>query len=428
MKNFVLVSETEGFLEISQQALCRYLSSDVLKTDMKEISVYKAAKNWILKNSIKDATLISEIMSNVRFAFIPAMILSGQILLDELIDGNRPFRTMVAEAMKYHVDVYCQPFYTGNINKPRGKPGMLVIPNGPRQADSYNTNNNGQIDFLPLPTFAPATNSTSLNLPIVYDSMCVVQINNFLFLFGCTSDRYQNFTMRYDASNDTWMKMEPVPQEATVGSKVACSEDKKKAVLIGGMTVNATMKFKVSPESVIASTYIYDIQKNAWSPGSDLPQTLAHHAVATHGDIIYVSGGYSEHELLDTVYAYDVKAKLWLTKARMNVKRCQHTFDAVGEKLYAIGGRVFGGNRPASFEIYDTLSNQWTLSEFEEDPFVGVFSLVKDNIIYIIGGFHKNRMIRVFEVDKNEITELDVELPSHCGRNVSAFLTLPKLL
>ena len=62
MKNFVAVSEVESFMEISQQVLCRYLSSDVLKTNMNEYSVYKAARNWILKNNISEVMTICEIM------------------------------------------------------------------------------------------------------------------------------------------------------------------------------------------------------------------------------------------------------------------------------------------------------------------------------------------------------------------------------
>ncbi len=431
LKNFSVVSDMDSFMEISQQALCRYLSSDVLKSEMNEYSVYKATKKWILKNNIKDVALICEIMSNIRFGLIPATTLSGQVLLDDLIDGNKPFRIMVAEAMQYHTDVYSQPFYEGNLNRPRGKQGMLVIPNGSRHDGSYSADNNGQIDFLPIPALKPARRSTSLNIPMVYDSMEAVRISNFLFLFGCTSDGYQNMTMRYDASNDSWMTLEHVPRDATVGSKVACSEDKKQVFLIGGMKVNATMKFELCADNVITNTYIYDIPKNGWSTSSDLPQALAYAGVASLGSFVYVTGGYTAQETTtDSVYAYDIKGKLWLTKARMNEKRCAHTLDAIKDKLYTIGGRNFDGGNVLSNEIYDTLSNQWTLlaPQGGNGPFCACSSFVNGTTMYIIGGTKKEKMIHMYEVDKNRVTVSGVELPSHCVRNVSALLTLPKLL
>ena len=430
LKNFVEVSKMEGFIGISQQALCRYLSSDVLNTKINEYLVYKVAKDWILKNNIRDATIICEIMSNVRFAFIPPVTLSQQVLLDDLVDGNKPFRTMIAEAIKYHADVYSQPFYKAYMNKPRGKPGMLLVPNGLRQGHSYTTTSNGQVNFLPFPALKPARKSTSLNIPIVYDSMDAVQISNFLFVFGCTCDGYQNFTMRYDASHDSWITLQHVPREATVGSKVACSEDKKQVFLIGGMKVSASMKFELYADNIIANSYIYDIQKNGWSPSSDLPQALAYAGIASLGNIVYVTGGYTAQETTaDSVYAYDIKGKLWLTKAKMHERRCYHTLNAVDDKLYAVGGRVVGGDLCNSMEMYDPLSNQWTLLALQRNnSLCAGFSLINDNRIYVIGGVEKDTSIFIYEVNKNKIVTSPEELPSGCGRNVSAFLTLPKLL
>ncbi len=429
LKNFEAVSQTESFTGISQGALCRYLSADVLKTSMNEYAVYQAAKYWILKNNINDITLISNIMSNVRFALVPAMTLSDQILMDDFIEGNKPFRKMVSEAMKYHADVFSQPFYQGNMNKPRGKKGLLVIPNGKQEHDNtYVAYSNGHINFLPFPTLQSTKKSKSLNIPIVYDSMSAVQVNNFLFLFGCTSDGFHNFTMRYDGSNDTWIKLEPVPQDATVGSKVACTEDRSQILLMGGMCVHADSKFTLPSNEIVEYTNIYDVKKNAWSSGIDLPQGLVHMGVATVNGLVFVTGGHcASGQTSDKTFAYDVKANLWLTKAKMNEKRCYHTLDAIGEKLYAVGGRDARGSDSSSIDIYDVLSNQWTQIPLPVgERFVAASSVVDGHRIFIGGGIENGKKIRIYDVDKNKITAVDVS--SCIARNVSAFLTLPKLL
>ncbi len=433
LKNFVAVSEMADFLTISQQALCRYLSSDVLKTDTKEIAVFKAARNWILKNNIIDETAITDIMSNVRFALISTSTLSELVFTDDLM-GTKQFRLMVAEAMKFHADIYSQPFYQGNMGKPRGKKGLLVIPIGEID-DMYTADSNGHIDFLPFPAFTPAKQSSSLDMPIVRDSMSAVQINNFLFLFGCASGGYQNFTMRYDASNDSWIKLEPVPRGATVGSTATFLEKQKQIILIGGMKVNHKSKFEFAPSMVIAETYIYDIQKNTWSQGKDLPQRLAYSGTATVGDIAYVTGGYSSIDSsTDTVYAYDVKAKLWLTKAKMNQRRCEHTLSAIKERLYAIGGQVVDGDNPRYIEVYDTLSNEWRIIVSNAGyELISSSSVVNGSIIYIIGGASRGadeipRKIHIYDVDRKKILMAISRLPSDSESNVSAFLTLPKLL
>ncbi len=430
LKNFVAVSKTKGFTKISQQALCRYISSDTLKTGMDELAVYQAAKTWINKNKIEDSVTIFDIMKNVRFALIPLDPLSMKVSVDDIIDDHKECRRLVGEAMKYHGDVYKQPFYDVDLNKPRGKNGLLVIPNIKRAGGSFTTPDNGHIDFLSFPTFERTGQSYSLNMCIVDDSMSAVQMNNFMFLFGSKCDGYQNFTMRYDASNHIWIDLAAVPREATVGSSVACSEDKKKVFLIGGMSVNADSKWKLEKTKIISSTYMYDVVKNSWSQCNDLPESLLYSGAATLNDHVFVTGGYSADATTctDSVYAYDIKAKLWLHKAKMNHKRSRHTLDAIDGKLYAIGGKIIGAGLVPFLEIYDSLSNQWTdVSLDDQYVMCGASSLVYDNQIYIIGGVNA-RQIAVYDVDSSEITILDEELPSESYRNVSAFLTIPKLL
>ncbi len=429
LQNFVEVSQMEGFLEVSKQALCRYLSSDVLKTDLNEYSVYKAARNWILKNNVSDAITISEIMRNVRFALIPPMMLSEQVFIDDLAD-NKPFRTMVAGAMKYHADVYRQPFYRGISNKPRGRVGVLVIPTGERLGDGYITDRNGHIDFIPIPIWQTGKQSTSLNMPIVHDSMKAVTINNFLFLFACTSDGFQNFTMRYDATIDSWIKLEPVPRAAIVGSSAMLLRENNQVVLTGGMEVNADSVFEFDSDKVIADTYIYDVEKNTWSRGNDLPQGLTNSAAAIVGDFGYVTGGFSSsNETTDTTYAYDIKAKLWLTKARMNQSRCDHLLNVINDKLHAVGGHVVHGQAPTCHEIYDTLSNQWTqLLRSGTYQLVGGSSLVHGSKIVIFGGKDRAKQIHVYDIDKKIISRMGAKLPSPSASNVCAPFIMPKLL
>ncbi len=429
LEHFVSISETEGFQEIPKAALCRYLSSDKLKTNMEEHSVFKAAKRWILKNNIIDRVVVSEIMRNIRFALIPPMTLSAEIMGDDLIDGNRDFRMMVAEAMTYHVDVYKQPFYDGDMNKPRGRPGMLVITNGQRVGNKYATTGHVTMDFVRVPEVDVAKQDKSIGKAAVYDSLCAISINNFLFLFGTKCDGYHPFAMRYDASNDTWIDLKAVPQ-ATIGSKMACSEDKKEVFLIGGMLVKASTKFEFDEDNAIAKVNSYNVQQNTWSSCCDLPMALIHPAAATMHNNIYVTGGYSKRgTTVDTVYAYDIKAKLWLTKARMNHVRCKHTLDAIGEKLYAIAGAEVDSHLITPIEVYDLHTNQWTVANCNGPNVHGSSSLVIDKSIYIIGGCHSwTSRVAVYEVDKNKVTKLPKELPFSCFSGVSRLITSPKFL
>ena len=57
--------------------------------------------------------------------------------------------------------------------------------------------------------------------------------------------------------------------------------------------------------------------------------------------------------------AYDYKADIWLCKADMNQARAESVFEALGDKLFIIGGSIFS-DLIESVEIYDIQENQWT--------------------------------------------------------------------
>ncbi len=432
LKNFITICKTKGFTEISQQALCRYLSSDTLKTDTDEFSVFTAAKTWINKNKVRDSKIIIDIMKHVRFALIPLTPLSKHVCTDDLIDNHKECRRLVGEAVEYHADVYMQPFYKGDLNEPRGKSGLLVISNGQQDGNSFKVvPGEEHIGFLLTPTFDVIRQSDSLNIPIVYESMSAVEINNFLFVFASKLDGYQNFTMRYNASNDTWMDLAAVPRGSVVGSAIASSGDKKEIFLIGGMSVSADSKFNISWDDIIAKVYIYHIQANSWSQCDNLPTGLMYSGAATLRDLIFTTGGFTtSNSTTSNVYAYDIKAKIWLTKANMNHKRCQHTLDAIDDMLYTVGGRVAGaGRNVTSIEVYDISLNQWTLVNPDNADYdFGCSSVVCGNSLYIIGGGDRVKEISIFDIDTNTLTKLNQELPCAAPRSVSAILTLPTLL
>ncbi len=430
LKNFMAISKTKGFTEISQQALCRYLSSDTLKTDTDEFSVFTAAKTWINMNKIRDSNIIIDIMKHVRFALIPLTPLSKQVLTYDLIDDHKECRRLVAEAVEYHADVYMQPFYKGDLNKPRGKSGLLVISNGIRDGNSFKVVSGKQhVGFLTHPTFDVIKQSNSLNIPIVYESMTAVGINNFLFLFAIKLDGFQSFTMRYNASNDTWMDLAAVPRESVVGSAIASSGDKKEIFLIGGMCVSAESKFHISGDNVIAKVYTYHIQSNSWSQCTDLPTGLMYSGAATLHGLIFTTGGYTALSYTTSnVYAYDIKAKIWLTKANMNHERYRHTLDTINDMLYAVGGIIAPGRNVQGIEVYDMSLNQWTVVKPDNTDYFGCSSVVCGNSVYIIGGAGRVRQISTFDIDTNTLTQLNQKLPFAAGRNVSAILTLPTLL
>ena len=89
-----------------------------------------------------------------------------------------------------------------------------------------------------------------------------------------------------------------------------------------------------------------------------MPQGLNSHAAAVMGGKIYVTGGYSQGRLLNSVCVYDPQANAWTQLASMSAARNCHASAAVGGKLYVFGGYGDSG-RLSTTEIYDPASGSW---------------------------------------------------------------------
>ncbi len=424
--NFIAVSQTDQFRDISEQAMCKYLSSDNLRTNHNEIDVYNAAKKWILNQEMYDAQTVQNVMENIRFALIGNNILLTEVLSDDVINKNERCRDMVIEALKYHGSGYEQPLYDGRLNKPRGKPGVFLISGGHR-LQGYNVfGQDRALNVLDFPEFKCRA-LTQINIPIVYQSMCTVQVNNFLFLFGTDCRGYQNFTKRYNATNNTWLELKGVPRQATIGARAATFGGS--IILIGGMFVSKESTWVPDGRKFTNDVHSYCIKHNEWLPCSSLPRKLIDFGACQMNGFVYVTGGYTTTGgASDEVFAYDFHAKLWLVKKSMNVPKHDHTADSIGGRLYVIGGDCDRGNLDIA-EMYDPLTEQWTIIA-EGIPVTHACSVVLRDKIYLLGGLDTAgcKQIVEFNTKTNTMKKCDQTLPFECVAHVAALLTFPTLL
>ena len=424
--NFSAVSQTEQFRNISEQALCKYLSSDTLRTDHNEIDVYNAAKKWIQSQVVYDAQTVRNVMENIRFGLIQNSTLFTEVLSDDIIGKNEHCRGMVIEALKYHGNGYSQPLYEGNLNKPRGKLGVLLIQGGLR-LEGYNIFGLEQaLNILSFPDFKCKGLGT-VSVSTVYQSMCTVQVNNFLFLFGTDCRGYQNFTKRFDATNNAWLELKGVHRQATIGSRAARFGDN--ILLIGGMFVTRESTWVPDGKKFTDDVRMYSIPTNEWLPCPPLPRKLIDFGACTLNGFVYVTGGYTTTGgASDEVFAYDSHAKLWLVKKSMNVPKHDHTADTIGGRLYVIGGDFDRGNLDIA-EMYDPIVEQWTIIA-EGIPVTHACSVVLKDKIYLLGGLDLAgcRQIVEFNTKTNTMKKLEETLPVECIAHVAALLTFPTLL
>ncbi len=187
MTNLTHMDRTSGFSDISRQAMCKYLSFDGLCSPNGELDVYKTAERWLdqQENPHDDVCVV---MKHIRFAGINANFLIKEVMGNDMIMEKKECRDLVSEALGYHSDLYGQPLYNGRLNKPRGMVGLvslsLAYDNGGRS---------GMHGYQIADNFTKMTLTSlehkihicrNIPIPFVYESKCVVPVNNFLFLFA----------------------------------------------------------------------------------------------------------------------------------------------------------------------------------------------------------------------------------------------------
>ena len=123
---------------------------------------------------------------------------------------------------------------------------------------------------------------------------------------------------------DKWIGLRAPPAKPTVGASAARHGDF--IFLTGGINVSeSTAAFNTDFNT--ATTLCYSIEKNTWQQCSDMPQAL------THDNSSCVAGGAirSEQHCSSALYAHDIIGKLWLTKARMHLKRYMFCLETVND-------------------------------------------------------------------------------------------------
>lgn len=102
------------------------------------------------------------------------------------------------------------------------------------------------------------------------------------------------------------------------------------------------------------------------------------------GNKLFLLGGcgWSE-DVTNEVYSYDASLNSWVEAASLSTARCYFACEVLNEKLYAIGGIGSSSSDPRSWDTFDLSTNGWT-SQTDRNIFPEIEdSVVMDGKIYI---------------------------------------------
>lgn len=142
-----------------------------------------------------------------------------------------------------------------------------------------------------------------------------------------------------------WLSLAPLQ---TARQEVAVAAANGRVYVFGG----------ISGSEVLDSVEEYDPVADRWRFVAPLPEPLHHTAAAAVGDSIYIVGGY--HTLAfdptERVYRYDVLTNSWTQVTSLPAPRGALAAAAIDGKVYAVGG-VPGAS---DLTVYDPAADRWS--------------------------------------------------------------------
>jgi N-acetylneuraminic acid mutarotase len=209
----------------------------------------------------------------------------------------------------------------------------------------------------------------------------------------------------YDPGSNQWSKKKPM----RLGSHhIALAALNNKIYVFGGFVLPQS-----GPPawSAIDNSYEYDPATDEWKELPPMPTKRGAATAAAANGKIYITGGANSiegvtengisqsrpHNVLATVEEFDPRTSTWRTVRSMLVARNHHATASVGDKVYALGGRIGsafvigGSNNIDLVEMYDPATNLWSAREKMPTKLSGTGVGVYNNHIIVAGGEFQDR-------------------------------------
>ena len=190
----------------------------------------------------------------------------------------------------------------------------------------------------------------------------------------------ETLVSEYDPASDTWTIKDSMPTFREIPSGAAVNG---KIYIMGGIPVPFLPALTTVEE--------YDPVTDTWTTKTPMLTPRGSHCTSVVDGKIYIIGGMTSgpsfwEGMRDTVEIYDPVTDSWSIGASMPTERVFFTTSVVDGKIYAIGGDLVTMEDISTVEMYDPTTDTWTTKSPMPTARAGHVAAVVDGIIYVIGG------------------------------------------
>jgi hypothetical protein len=222
--------------------------------------------------------------------------------------------------------------------------------------------------------------------------MATVEVDGLIYVVGGEGEDGAPLDLVeiYDLTSKQWRQGAPLP-EARANLAMAISG--KDLLVAGGSSISTGATAAPAATQVIVHDDMarYDRGADRWTAGGKLPMPLSGTALAAHGNMLYLVGGWNGRQMQDAVWQLPLArfesatADDWVVISHLPKAMAWFGAVLVDDLIYVAGG-FDGLNELAGFATYNVSSGEWRQLASLSTPRGGM-SLVFDGItVLALGG------------------------------------------
>ena len=371
--NFMSVTGTDDFLELSRKQVEEWISSDEIKVKSEE-EVFQVIVRWMEEREIGEHEEFFQLLRHVRFMHVPRSYVLSNILPHPLVKGSE---TCVAFAL----DSTKTTSLNGLARPPRNclkrcEDGLFTI--GREKSFCYLPSENKWHEMCNLLSETKFPPSSSALCSKLYVSREEIE--------------------RYDPFSNSWVSL-MYNRGVDKYKRPALVTFQGFLFMVGGVT---------SEKRVVDKVHKYNPDTDLWQEVAPMSVARMGMCVVADESSMYSIGGWSRNGVVNVVEKYDPERNSWSRVASTREKKMYCCGVMVNSKVFLFGGFKSTAPKVTSTltEIYDPLSDVWTSVQYtplrslpvcavslKQDIFVLVLSRENDQVV---------SQVNIYNGDTNE--------------------------
>ena len=400
--NFMSVTGTDDFLELSRKQVEEWISSDEIKVKSEE-EVFQVIVKWMEEREIGEHEEFFQLLRHVRLMHLPRDYVLSNILPHPLVKGSE---TCTAFAL----DATMTTSLRSSDRPPRNclktcEDGLFTI--WQEKSFCYLPSENKWHEMCNLL-------SKKNSIPCLSAVVC-----GKLYVSG-----EENGTIeRYDPFSNSWVSLMYNGGIDTYG-RPAVVNFQGSLVVVGG---------KTSENQVVDKVQKYNPDTDLWQEVAPMSVARVGVCVVADESSMYAIGGWSMSwfGVLNVVEKYDPQRNSWSRVASTREKKMHCCGVLVNSKVFLFGGvkRKVPAAISTLIEIYDPVSDVWTSVQNTSLRSIPVSAVSLKGDIFVVFRSKENEQIvsqvKIYNVDTNE-WKLCAEAPAGAYLYGLAPLKIPR--